>query len=304
MNNNSREILEELINNLAKLRVDLEILERKIDEYARVSGYVPQKSDIEIIDFSGEDINVRDEDMPEPVAVPQNEVTILSGEVPSDDDLPSDLLDTESSSSDELDGFVPLAETEESQEFQEPEDSACQEVEFVEDDMPEINEEVEEDSVEEDIPEFNDETEEEELNLGSGLFGGEEDSLFEEIEAVPQANPQPVAKPRKSINEANSVNASGAVIDIKLGSLAWMKDIPGTEVKDIRSAISLNDRAMFISSLFKGDFSLFQETVAHINVMTDLNEAVEYVRNSFPEWKMDSDIVYRFMMAVRRKLRG
>ena len=83
----------------------------------------------------------------------------------------------------------------------------------------------------------------------------------------------------------------------------WYTAIPGPEVKDIRSAISLNDRVMFITTLFRDDSMLFQDVVSKVNAMTSLDKVADYLTSTFPEWDMYSDMVYRFMMAVRRKLR-
>ncbi len=82
---------------------------------------------------------------------------------------------------------------------------------------------------------------------------------------------------------------------------AWKKDMPGMPVKNIISAISLNDRLQFVKTLFGEDASLFQETVSTLNGMQSFNEAEAYVLARFPGWKVSSDTVYRFMMAVRRK---
>ena len=65
----------------------------------------------------------------------------------------------------------------------------------------------------------------------------------------------------------------------------------------------MNDRALFIRSLFRGDPMLFSNTVTRINIMESLDEVLACLRDEFPEWNMDSDVVYRFMMAVRRKIR-
>ncbi|MBE6227936.1 MAG: hypothetical protein E7120_03575 [Bacteroidales bacterium] len=82
---------------------------------------------------------------------------------------------------------------------------------------------------------------------------------------------------------------------------AWRTDIPGAPVRDLLSAISLNDRVQFINVLFKGDPSIFQQTRAKINLMTSLDQVVEFITSTF-DWDMNSQIVYRFMMAVRRKI--
>ena len=78
--------------------------------------------------------------------------------------------------------------------------------------------------------------------------------------------------------------------------------MPGSPVKDIRSAISLNDRILFINGLFDEDPMLFQSVLTKINSMAGLDEVVEYLRAERPSWDMESDEVYRFMMAVRRRI--
>lgn len=83
----------------------------------------------------------------------------------------------------------------------------------------------------------------------------------------------------------------------------WQLDAPASEVQDILSAIALKERSIFINTLFKEDARLFMDTIAALNAMTAFSEAESYVREHFGHWKLDSDIVYKFMMAVRRKLR-
>ncbi len=87
-----------------------------------------------------------------------------------------------------------------------------------------------------------------------------------------------------------------------MSGYAWSKDNPGILVKNIRSGISLLDRALFIGTLFKEDFNLYDRTIADLNNLNTLDEAVAYIQEHFPEWEMGTDVVYRFMMAVRKKL--
>ena len=84
--------------------------------------------------------------------------------------------------------------------------------------------------------------------------------------------------------------------------LPWRKDKPGLQVKNIRSGISLLDRALFIGTLFKEDFVLYDQTIADLNAMSTLDEAVSYIREHFPSWNLKSDVVYHFMMSIRKKL--
>lgn len=128
---------------------------------------------------------------------------------------------------------------------------------------------------------------------GGSLFGG-----FGEVEPAPGKT-----RAVKTVNDANSSRVHKTIGESHTGTRAWLNDMPGPEVKDIRSAISLNDRVMFISSLFREDSMLFQDVVSKINAQTSIDKVVSYLEETFPEWNMDSELVYRFMMAVRRKIR-
>ena len=101
---------------------------------------------------------------------------------------------------------------------------------------------------------------------------------------------------------ADKVASRQAVIDAMASKQAWRTDMPGSPVRDVRAAIALVDRALFINTLFGEDAASFINAVNAVNQMTSLDEAVEYITENYPGWDMESDIVYRFMMAVRRKV--
>ena len=138
-------------------------------------------------------------------------------------------------------------------------------------------------------------------NAGEDLPGDDGGSLFGGFGEVEPA----LGKTRsvKTVNDANSSRVHKTIGESHTGTRAWLTDMPGPEVKDVRSAISLNDRVMFISSLFREDSMLFQDVVSKINAQTSIDKVVSYLEEIFPEWNMDSELVYRFMMAVRRKIR-
>ena len=94
-----------------------------------------------------------------------------------------------------------------------------------------------------------------------------------------------------------------SVAEVMADAHPWRTDMPGTPVKDVRSAISLNDRIIFINHLFDEDPMAFQNVITQINTMTSLDQVEEYLRNGFPSWDFSSELVYRFMMAVRRRVK-
>lgn len=166
-----------------------------------------------------------------------------------------------------------------------------------EDFLPEISEAVQEETA----PEI---TAASETATGDLPAAEEEapESVFGELWG--ESKPAPAKKPApRTLNDVNAASVHKAVIDSRPDKPRWYTDIPGSEVKDVRSAISLNDRVLFICSLFRDDSMLFQDVVNRINSFPTLEKAVEYLSETFPEWDIYSDNVHRFMMAVRRKIR-
>lgn len=111
---------------------------------------------------------------------------------------------------------------------------------------------------------------------------------------------EPAPRPKASI--LDSQKPETAVMDVMAEKQAWRTDRPGSQVKNVISAISLNDRVLLINVLFREDPMLFQDTISAFNGMASLDEAIAYIQTHFPEWDMNSEPVYRLMMAVRRKL--
>lgn len=223
------------------------------------------------------------DDIPEPESEsePEAEPETEPEAEPETEDLPESEPEVEQESAQEVEQEPEdLPEAVPGQETQaEPETEA--EPEQIAGPEPVTGPEPEAEPVPEDLPEED----------GFSLFGG----MAEEEE--------PKARKTKAPSEHRQYSGHKVIADQKYGNEAWRKDMPGPEVKDVRSAISLNDRVMFISTLFRDDSMLFQDVINKINALTSLEKAVQYLKENFPEWDMDSELVYRFMMSVRRKIR-
>ena len=128
---------------------------------------------------------------------------------------------------------------------------------------------------------------------------GNEENLFSEEEMDQEYPAGPVVL---DVNDLMRDAGHLSVMDVLADREAWRKDRPGQPVKDVRSAISLNDRALFIRTLFREDPMLFSSTMEELNTADSLQSAVSFLAGRFPEWDMESDAVYRFMMCIRRKV--
>ena len=121
-----------------------------------------------------------------------------------------------------------------------------------------------------------------------------------EPEPAPAPEPEPVPEPEPAPEP--EPKPAPAVPRPETERLPWRLDKPGLSVKNIRSGISLYDRALFIGTLFKEDYALYDKTISELNALSTLDEAVDYLLERFPDWNLKSDIVYNFMMAIRKKL--
>lgn len=304
MDKSPKEILAELDAELSALKARVGEIEKKVELLRNELDMEPAEPlDLgtadylyDIADAVPEDIPV--EDVPEAVAddMPADVFAENAGENVGES-VPDDIPEVESEAEPEAE-----PETEDLPESEpEVEQKSAQEVEQESEDLPEavsgqeIQAELETEAESEQVAGTEPEPEPKPEDLpeedGFSLFGG----MAEEEE--------PKARKTKAPSEHRQYSGHKVIADQKYGNEAWRKDMPGPEVKDVRSAISLNDRVMFISTLFRDDSMLFQDVINKINALTTLEKAVQYLKENFPEWDMDSELVYRFMMSIRRKIR-
>ena len=310
MDKSPKEILAELDAELSALKARVGEIEKKVELLRNELDLEPAEPlDLGTADYLYDIADAVPEDIPA-----ENVPEAVADDMPADvfadnagenvgESVPDDIPEPESESEPEAE-----QETEDLPESEpEVEQEPAQEVEQEPEDLPEadpgqeVQAEPETEAEPEQVAETEPEAESEQVagpapedlpeEDGFSLFGG----MAEEEE--------PKARKTKAPSEHRQYSGHKVIADQKYGNEAWRKDMPGPEVKDVRSAISLNDRVMFISTLFRDDSMLFQDVINKINALTTLEKAVQYLKENFPEWDMDSELVYRFMMSVRRKIR-
>jgi len=78
------------------------------------------------------------------------------------------------------------------------------------------------------------------------------------------------------------------------------KKLQSRPLKDISSAISLNEKYLFIKELFNNDSDLYHKTLEKLNNAPNFNEAIRYLDGRF-EWDFDEEQVQRLLELVRRR---
>ena len=285
MENREQQILSEIKSMMASIRSQLERLDAKMAELQQVV-------DPEEFDMAPIDIDIDEVAHEEPVQIVEVQEIPMEVEEPEEEVVEESVEEV---------ADLPEEEPEAIEPEEEPEEEPVEETEPESDLEPELAEVSEPEPVEEQEPESEPEPEAEpeiddDLPFAETPAPEEEDD--DDLPGVFDLYDEPVTVAAKAADEAKPI-----LNEVMAADCAWRKDMPGSPVRDIRSAISLNDRVIFINLLFKEDAQAFVDTLAKINTMETLDQAVEYICETFPTWDLNSDLVYRFMMAVRRKVK-
>ena len=279
MENREQQILSEIKSMMASIRSQLERLDAKMAELQQVVD--PEEFDIAPIDIDIDEVAHE-----EPVQIVEVQEIPMGVEEPEEEVVEESFEEVADLPEEEPETIEPEEEPEEEPvEETESESESDVEPELVEEPEPESEPEPEaEPEIDDDLP------------FAETPAPEEEDD--DDLPGVFDLYDEPVTVAAKAADEAKPI-----LNEVMAADCAWRKDMPGSPVRDIRSAISLNDRVIFINLLFKEDAQAFVDTLAKINTMETLDQAVEYICGTFPSWDMNSDLVYRFMMAVRRKVK-
>lgn len=268
MENNGTQFLTDILTRIHSMKEELEQLEEAVlEQLDKASEAEPQE------DIPAEEAEEAAQE-PEEVAPAVEEV--VAPAVEEEETTPEEEVPVEETKVEETPEDTPQAESAEEEPVEETVFDFAEE-----EDMPDFEEE----TVSE-VPAAEPAVSEEEIH-SPGHAGGL--VIDDELEVLP-------------IGEALAP-AKDAVMDKMAAKESWRTDIPGAKVSDVRSAISLNDRVLFINTLFHEDPLAFQNALSQLNSMPSFDEGARLILDMHPEWNTESDVVYRFMMAVRRKLR-
>jgi hypothetical protein len=99
--------------------------------------------------------------------------------------------------------------------------------------------------------------------------------------------------------EAQSINDKLKQVKTELGEL--LKDSP---VKDLRKAIGINDRFVFINDLFRGDEAMYERSIKTINGFNIFPEADYWISRELKlklGWDTEHPLVLQFDQLVKRR---
>ena len=80
--------------------------------------------------------------------------------------------------------------------------------------------------------------------------------------------------------------------------------LENTHIKDLRKAISINDKYLFINELFAGDEALYERSIKQIQSYSILPEAIFWIQRELKiklNWSTENEVVQLFDQLVRRR---
>ncbi len=129
---------------------------------------------------------------------------------------------------------------------------------------------------------------------------GQLDMVFDPMTEIPTLSHQPKSKEvNDSGDQAESLNDK-----LKQGKTELMEVLKESPVKDLRKAIGINDRFLFINELFRGDEAMYERSIKTINSFNIYPEAEYWITREMKTklgWNNNNPAVQHFDQLVKRR---
>ncbi len=121
---------------------------------------------------------------------------------------------------------------------------------------------------------------------------------------IPTLIHQNLAVPSKEINESVGKKDRSLNDSLKEDKTELSAKLSDSPVKDLKKAIGVNERFLFINELFRGDEVMYERSIKTINSFTIWPEAEYWVRRELKTklgWKDSNETVQHFDQLVKRR---
>lgn len=128
--------------------------------------------------------------------------------------------------------------------------------------------------------------------------------LFEDSgDDIPTLPPMPEPV-KKEINDHVAEVSTSLNDKLKVASAELSERLADGPVKDLKKAIGVNDRFLYINELFRGDEAMYERSIKTINGFSIFPEAEYWIRRELKTklgWKDSDDTVKQFDQLVKRR---
>ncbi len=136
---------------------------------------------------------------------------------------------------------------------------------------------------------------------GAGVTGQQAEWPFNPLTDIPTLAHQQNAR---ELNDVIGNNGSSLNDKLKADVVELAHALNGTPVRDLKKAIGVNDRYVFISELFRGDEVMYERSIKTINSFRILPEAEYWIQRELKlkhGWDENREIVKHFYQLVKRR---
>ncbi len=130
---------------------------------------------------------------------------------------------------------------------------------------------------------------------------GQLDMVFDPMTEIPTLSHQPK---EKEVNDTNSTQPESLNDKLRQGKTELLEVLKETPVKDLRKAIGINDRYVFINDLFRGDEAMYERSIKTINSFNIYPEAEYWISRELKTklgWDNKREVVKQFDQLVKRR---
>lgn len=120
---------------------------------------------------------------------------------------------------------------------------------------------------------------------------------------IPTLPPKPAAE-KKEINDHVAEEKPSLNEKLKTAATEVSHKLTDTPVKDLKKAIGVNDRFLFINELFRGDEAMYERSIKTINGFSIYPEAEYWIRRELKTklgWKDSDATVMEFDQLIKRR---
>ncbi|MFM2327434.1 MAG: hypothetical protein RIR31_1636 [Bacteroidota bacterium] len=112
------------------------------------------------------------------------------------------------------------------------------------------------------------------------------------------------AKQKREINETIADNTASLNDKLKQSKIDLGDTLTETHIRDLKKAIGINDRFLYINELFRGDETMYERSIKTINSFSILPEAEYWIQRELKTkigWNDSNETVKQFNQLVKRR---
>ena len=129
--------------------------------------------------------------------------------------------------------------------------------------------------------------------------------MFDPVEEVPTLTHQtPLVPAIKNIYDAAAERPESLNEKLKQSKIELSELLTDVPVRDLRKAIGVNDRFLFINELFRGDEAMYERSIKTINNFSIFPEAQYWIQRELKVkigWRDANPVVQQFDQLVKRR---